>query len=386
MKKLINYFKSLLGWQKGLAVALIIATAFLSYYIPIIGVMIGTTIAVLFAMSVSNNKKKKELVVAKKKAILNVLNSSSSINKFSIQLIIDGFGIFITFLGLAIAGFWGMAITAVFWIGIRFGTGFRVIEKQEFWVIERMGKFHRVAHDGWHIFLFLGLIDKVKLVDTLAFQSFKVYTGDKGAEIDFTDSSAPVTAVVWFAVGNPRKKTTDSWREIDTEIVAWTYAYKDRLKRVQETVDGFVRPILQAMSLDEAQKEKTSSEGSIADQLKKDKRVRAAMKGLGIHFDPNKPFILSDVDIPDDLKDARKIRLISDVLADADENRGRGLRNAIKAIVAESGDNLTWEQATKTFMDRTSLEALEKMEGANFQFVSPDIGGAIKTLGLGDNK
>lgn len=298
-------------------------------------------------------------------------------------IITDGIGLLLMFFAYLLGGIWGAATIGTVYLGIRLGTGFRVIPKQEFIVIERFGKFHRIAHDGPRLFLFLGLIDKIKLQDTLAYQSFTVYNGDKAAELDFTDASAPVHANVWYAIANATHKKQSQWEKINAAIYAYTYAYGDPHARIKEVVDGFMRPLLQAMSLDEAQKEKTSSgEESPSQQLLKDKAVRKAMSTLGCHFDPSKPFVLSDIDIPESLQQARAARLIAKALADADAETGRGIREAVASIKQEL-PNITDDEAIKVYIDRVGLKTIEKLEGANFQLIASDVGGVVRTLGVG---
>jgi len=298
-------------------------------------------------------------------------------------VIVDVVGFGLISIGYLIAGIWGSAVIAAIYFGIRLGTGFRVIQKQDFLVIERFGKFHRIAHDGPRLFLFLGIIDKIKLADTLAYQSFTVYNGDKAAELDFKDASAPVHANVWYAVANATDKKKSNWGKINAAIYAYTYAYGDPKSRIKEVVDGFMRPVLQSMSLDEAQMEKTSSgSDSPSVQLLKDKIVRKAMKTLGCEFDPSKPFVLSDIDIPAPLQEARANRLIAKAMADADAETGRGIREAIKAIKSEM-PSITDDKAIETFINRVGLKTIENLNGANFQLIASDVGGVVRTLGVG---
>ncbi|PIR43994.1 hypothetical protein COV23_02250, partial [Candidatus Wolfebacteria bacterium CG10_big_fil_rev_8_21_14_0_10_31_9] len=50
----------------------------------------------------------------------------------------------------------------IIWLTVYFAVGFMIAKKQEYLVIERLGKFYRIAHDGPRLFCLPGLIDKIR--------------------------------------------------------------------------------------------------------------------------------------------------------------------------------------------------------------------------------
>ncbi|MEZ4200649.1 MAG: hypothetical protein R3B69_03645 [Candidatus Paceibacterota bacterium] len=284
---------------------------------------------------------------------------------------------------------WGLSFGWATWIAIRIGNDFRVIPKQEYRVVERFGQLYRVAHSGPRLFLLLGLIDKYAKngAGTLAYQRFEIYKGesekedDKKAEIDFRDASAPVTATVWYAVAQQKLKEAweSDWSDINEQIIAWTYAFDDPMQRLFELVDGFVRPRLQELTLDEAQVETTKDpqNQSMSKLLLKDRDIKRAMAELGAEFDPNKPFVLSDVAVPEELQKVRSERLVASARADADKETGRGVSEAIDQIATSlEGDKAA---ALAAFQTRVAQEVVKNKPG-DVQFIASDVGGLTRTL------
>lgn len=289
-----------------------------------------------------------------------------------------------------LAGLFGLLAGWSIWGGIRLGNDLRIVNKQQFLVVERFGQFHRVCHDGIHVLLLVGLIDKIRAEDTLAYQAFEVYTGDAGAAIDFKDASAPVTAVTWFTIGDPKEKekmTPGDWSKIDEDIIQWTYAYEKVRQRIQEIVDGFVRPRLQNLTLDEAQVEKDKGgdkkEKGLGDELRTDRNVKAALKEFGAYFDPKKAFIISDIQIPADLVKERARRLIAIATADADEALARGFKNSIETIKA-AVPGVSEEDVLQAVLTRLGYDTVQKLNVKELQLIASDVGGVIRTLQVGN--
>lgn len=317
-----------------------------------------------------------------------------------IQLMVDGAGFGILGLiglltGVVVstgffAALFGLLAGCTIWAGIRLGNDLRVVQKQQFLVVERFGEFHRVYHDGLQLLLLVGIIDRIKSEDTLAYQAFEVYTGDAGAAIDFKDASAPVTAVTWFAIGDPKKKekmVADDWAEIDEDIIQWTYAYEKVRQRIQEIVDGFVRPRLQNLTLDEAQVEKDKGgdkkEKGLGDELRTDRTVKAALKELGAYFDPKKALIISDIQIPDDLVKERARRLIALATANADEALAEGFKNSIKTI-KDAVPGVSEEDVLQAVLTRLGYDTVQKLNVKDLQLIASDVGGVVRTLQVGN--
>tara|TARA_B100000508_G_scaffold4167_1_gene3308 strand:- start:1549 stop:2709 length:1161 start_codon:yes stop_codon:yes gene_type:complete len=268
-------------------------------------------------------------------------------------------------------------ITAAIWVFWLAVEGIRIIPKPMFWVVERFGQLWIVKQAGIRFFLLLGLVDKVREKNTFAFQRFKLYEGDKEAEIDFADgASAPVRGDCWFKI---------------VDAVLWTYAYTEgeSYERVQQIVDGFIRPKMQALTISQARTEQTQDGKNLGQLLAEDDGVKEALAEIGVELDVNKPFILSDIVISKEIQDALKEKLVAEILADADRLRASGVKDAIEDILRGARDmrgGISYAQAVKIFTDRTALQTLEKMAEkgkVDFNFVAPDIGGVVKTFGVG---
>lgn len=88
-----------------------------------------------------------------------------------------------------LTGFWGAGIGLAFvWFGWCIYQGAFIVKQQDWVVIERLGKFHRVYFSGWHLRV-IG-IDTERSKGTLMAQCLKLYQDEGVAEMDFIDASA----------------------------------------------------------------------------------------------------------------------------------------------------------------------------------------------------
>lgn len=288
---------------------------------------------------------------------------------------------------------WGILFGSCIYVGIRLANDLIINSKQDYVLVERLGKYYRIYHDGPKLLLWRGLIDRIPANGrgTLAFVQLPIYKGDTGAQFDFRDGSAPVTASVWWCVGDPSVKAgfSGDWTQLDDAIEAHVYAFEDSRMRLEEIIDGFVRPILQGLTIDDASTERGAGSTMLSQKMMADPTVQAALRELGAWLDPTRAFVLSDVDIPTSLSEARQRRLVATANADADIQTGRGIRGALNKIRGpkpKDGDPDTRmgdHEAARIFGERNAQNVLTETK-PDISLVGSDVGGLARTLQITD--
>lgn len=271
---------------------------------------------------------------------------------------------------------WVIFVSLV-WACIYFSWGFRIIRNTEYLVIERFGKFSGIVHSGPRILCLPGLIDIVVASGTLRYKELTLFTSKEDRYlVDFSDCSAPVVMKASYRVG-PQDK---SLKEADNAIYLFTYSINN-LSELEERIEGILEsataPQLRALVISDALLQKNA----IADSVTADLNVRRALEAIGVELNPQKGLIISDISLTPEIIALRQKKLQGSSEAIKQVLQGKGYAQTIKAIMEEL--NISEESARSIYQTQRGLETLEGL-GTNISFVSPDISGIQKTIGIGD--
>ncbi len=275
------------------------------------------------------------------------------------------------------------------WTAAFIALGLRIIHQQYFLVIERLGRFNSVKYSWDAISLFFlkdtGLVwinpffDKIKLRECFSARAFPLYKNDKQAEIDFTDASAPITAKAWYSIANPVDVANEDSDEVTRQVALWSYRYDDPRERAGAIFDGALRPLLQAMSIDDVQ----TKGDEVCEQAVQ--AARPILAGLGAYPVSSKALIIDDVALPATVIAIREKKLEGEKLAAQAEEQFQGPARAINGIIkaAEAlGHTIDFETARGIMQQTQILEAIGNSK-ANISFVAPDMPGVLKTIAVG---
>lgn len=260
------------------------------------------------------------------------------------------------------------------WLGIYAAKGFTIVEQQRYLVLERLGKFCRVAHAGPHILLFPPFIDRTLQKDgvgTLEYQQRPLF-GETGEEIDFTDDSAPVIATSSFRIGRPGGRRS----ELNRHIAAFAYSFTLPVMRVRVIIDGAVRSELQRYTVDAAQLAKSNI------VIAATNGVRAALEAIGVFLEPNQGIVIDDIDLPQATIELRRKRLQGQTQADLEVAQATGFFNQIKVMVEgakHAGITMTPTEAWEIIKQKGFFDVLGRT-GSNISFVVPDANGLFRTV------
>lgn len=267
---------------------------------------------------------------------------------------------------------WSILLGLMLWSGVYLAFGLIVIPQQEALVIERFGKFQRTTTAGIRILCFRGLVDKERSSVNLQWRTLFLWTGGTGklnssAEIDFSDGvSAPVEVEVIYRVTSP---------------FAWTYQVADGPGYIEAVIDSALRPALQNLTLDVANKKK----GDIGHEILNGERstiLKDAMALVGAELHPLKGILVKDIDIPEDVKALRTLKVQGEQNALKATAQAAGYTGAIKAIMADAqaaGHQMTWHEAEALYFRNRSLETLQGT-GANVTIIGENIMGVAQSL------
>lgn len=260
--------------------------------------------------------------------------------------------------------------------------GIRIIKQKEFLVVERLGKFHRIAHAGITILCLHGLIDSEKHKNHLRLRRTDLYADEKDNKIDFKDGSCPVKIQVWWKIGRIGSKKTE---DINDDIFNFVYAAENPENKLEEMIDDLARPLLQCMTIDEAGKEKDKVEAEIINEAASNQGVGKSLLDIGIYLDPTKGCLITDIILTNEVIKIREKTMEGEKEATKAAKRGAGYAQAIAAIMGEAkkaGATITFKEAREIYEKQRGLETVGET-GANITFVSPGIQGLMTTLGIG---
>lgn len=266
----------------------------------------------------------------------------------------------------------------VLWTAIIFGIGIRINSEQSFVVIERFGRFVAVKPRGFYVKWLPGLMDKTIYRGSFKAREVPLYTGEDN-EIDFTDGTARVRASAWYQVGNPADIAKKRWDVVQSQVSRWVYAVDNSSERLVSIVEGNFRPLLQALSINEAQlKGETIAEQAVEES-------REALEQVGAYPRPEQAIVIKDIPIPGNIQALRELQLEGASLAQKAANLAVGHPNSIRAIIdgaKELGETLSWEAAQAFYERMVGLETLGKT-GANISFVASDLKNVLLSMGVG---
>lgn len=268
------------------------------------------------------------------------------------------------------------------WLSIYCYFGFKIVANRDYLVIERFGEFNRIVHSGPRILCFPGLIDEVVASGTLRTKDIELFADETPPyEVDFNDGSARVRSKAWYCVAS---EGCENIEEINQAIYDFTYTLKDESsvrERIEDVLESSFVPLLQKRTIGEALVEKdTIAEGAVTEE------VRGALKVNGIHLINKRSFIITDIVLPEAIIKLRQKKLEGESEANKQEEQGAGYARAIAGIIKAAkiaGENVDWKTAQGIYAQQRGLETLANT-GSNISFVSPDIRGVQKTMGIGD--
>lgn len=277
---------------------------------------------------------------------------------------------------------WNLGYTPVFtaivlWISFYLYWGFKIVPNKGYLVIERFGEFNRIVHMGPRILCFPGLIDKIIVKDgTLRNQEVELFKDETPIyEVDFGDGSAPVNSKAWFHIG---PEDADDTSIIDEAIYLFTYSMKDESsvrERIEDVLESSFVPLLQALTIKEALVQKDI----IADKAANEPGVKEALEAVGIYLCTPKGFVITDIVLPEAIVKLRQKKLEGEVEADKQTEQGLGYARTIEAIANRL--KVSMSEAREIYEAQRGLETLAGVN-ANVTFITPDIKGIQKTMGI----
>ncbi len=274
------------------------------------------------------------------------------------------------------------------WFALYIFLGLRIVKQKEFLVIERLGKFYRVAHRGPRILCLPGVIDKIAMKNDLKLKRLDLYKDEPENKIDYKDGSARTLIQTWYRISNSDFNEKDDREKIDEDIVKFIYNVKNPEGRIEEILDALARPELQEMTIDEANVKKSEVAKKILKEATESGDTKITLENIGVTIDPKKGVLITDIELPDSITKLRELKLEGQKEAERSAARGGGYAKTINAIITEAKKNdinITFKEAWEIYERQRGLETVGST-GANITFITPDIKGIMKTLDITPKK
>ena len=268
------------------------------------------------------------------------------------------------------------------WVGIFLKISLRVNAENDWVVVERLNQFHRVMHKGFYLVLFPGLIDRVKMRGTYkGTKPIPLFADVPDIELDFKDGSAPVSAYARYHVGNPADRQAERWDKLAEDVRKFAYIVGDPEGFVIEAFEASLRPLLQEDTLDEA------SVNGRKHALEARDEAALIIEKYGCYPTAEKAIYIDDIDVPLRIQELRELVLKGQKEAAATLSKHQEPAQAIIAIKslleqANGGEPIALERVIDLIQQQRVLDMLSTT-GSNISFVSPDIGGVMKTVEIG---
>lgn len=280
-------------------------------------------------------------------------------------------------LGFAIGNGWTAMGFAVIWAAFSFVASIRFVRKRTFLVVERFGYFWDVKFTGLRIII--PMIDNVVRRDDFLQKSVDLYKGD--VKIDFNDASAPIRASAWYQIGDPKKIDAGDFASVRDDVLTYVYRVREAEveSRIAEIFQGTLRPLLESSTLVDVQKNGEKMAAQATDE------ATESLSEVGVYPFPAKGIIIADIALPDNVIALREQELQGEVEAKAAVSRARGYWEPlaqIKANLEKQGMRISDQEARDFFLTLRGFETIDKT-GSNISFVSSDLGGVLKTIGVG---
>lgn len=273
---------------------------------------------------------------------------------------------------------WTPAISAALtWVAIYCFLGFKIVDNQDYAVIERFGEFNRIIHSGPRILCFPGLIDKIAAQGSLRYQEMPLFKDEPGYKVDFKDGSTAIEMRAFYRIG-PYEE--DDAEQTDEAIYRFTYSMEGESEvkeRIEEVLESSVIPRLQQLSIGDALVQKDT----VAGEVVRDLQVIEALKAVGVELSPLKGLIIPDIALPEEILKQRMKKLEGEAEADKQSAQGHGYARTIKAVMDDLG--ISFDEARSVYENQRGLETLAAVQ-ANVSFVAPNIKGVQQTMGIGD--
>lgn len=261
----------------------------------------------------------------------------------------------------------------VLWFGILFALSIRFIRKRTFLVVERFGYFWDVKFAG--PCMIIPFVDSIVLEENFLQKSVKLF---EGITIDFTDGSAPVDAVAWFQIGNPKDIDDGNFEEVTEQVLRYTYRVKatEREARAKDIFEGAFRALLEAKKLAEVEKEvEELAESSLVS-------AKVTLTEIGIFPFPGKGIIVSDIVLPAAIIGLREEILRGAAEAQAQQNKSATYWQVIASIkkgLEASGFQITDDEVIEIYLQQIALETLQKT-GSKLSFVASNISEVMRSM------
>lgn len=278
---------------------------------------------------------------------------------------------------------WMIIFGAILWMIIYLAWGLRIVSENTYLVVERFGAYYYVKTTAGIVVMCLpGLIDRVAPYGgrgDFKYHRIDLYTDEPDNKIDFVDGSATIVAQIWFRV-NPNQQLSPQ----DNKDGPYRFVYRveNTENRIEEILDGTLRPVLQTESIDSAQK----NMGDISRTIREMPEVKASLDELGVELDPNKGFLITDIKLDDETIAIRRQTLEGIKEAEKTAAKGKGFVGSILAIMElakESGNDISFSEAREIFERQVALDTVRNT-GANVTLVAPSINGVNMLLGIGE--
>lgn len=304
---------------------------------------------------------------------------------WGIPLLVAGIAGFVSgiFFGLDWAiglSLFGIIITAA----VLTATGILIVPQTEWRVAERFSTFHSIKFSGFSFMLWKGVIDTfAEQGDLKAFKVPLFGEADGTKEVfDFTDGSAPIDAEVWLCIGDPNLDPKKDRELLSEQIKRFVYAVGDPKLLARSIVEDKLRPLLQHLSIDEAQKKGHEAADPAITQAK------ASLAAIGIYPREPQAILINDIELPPEVVAQRAKRLEGETTAEQEAAEAMGPLKAILAIQQGSkgpdgtGPGITLEEAQNIYFRSETLQTI-RGTGANISFVASDMDGVVRMINVG---
>jgi hypothetical protein len=280
--------------------------------------------------------------------------------------------ILLAIFGYSLGNGYTAAAFATIWTGLFVAMSLRFVRKRTFVVVERFGYFWDVKSAGPRILI--PWIDNEVMRDNFLQKSVELYQGegDKNVEIDFIDGSAPIRAAAWYQIGNPDDVEHGNLEAVRNQVLYYTYRVKadERQSRVAEIFEGAFRPLLETVTIAEAQA----------------KAEAFAKQAIGVYPFPGKGIIVRDVVLPSVIVELRERELRG--RSDAQEAISRSASYWQPLVHMKNGlagaglTDISDEEISRLFLAQKGFETLQKT-GSNVSLIASDIDSLQKVITVG---
>jgi len=258
--------------------------------------------------------------------------------------------------GFSLGIFTVVAIAIIYWM--------RVLGQTERSIVERLGSFHRVLRHGVHFIIYP--MDKIINTVSIEQQTHQLYQDERRNDINFSDSSAPITAYMRYRI---------------TNAVRFTYSADNPIIQMEERINAIISLLFQYLNIDSVNEYKNLIAQSIAEMLKDEFE-----KIYGVTIET---ILITDIIYSEESKKLRQERLVGTVAAQREASVGAGYASAIaalkKQVKEDLNENLSYDEAERLYLQMQALDTV-KQTGANISFVASDIKGVLKMLDIKGEK